>query len=174
MQRWSAMTTAQQRLPLLLADHHRRLDSRCEALLECAYADDARGLVTGWRELEPELLEHMAQEEATILPRYAAFAPDDAGRIRAEHAQIRALIAALALDISRAQLRCAMLRELVDLLRRHARSEEEHMYAWAQRNLTQRTSRSLFALVCQWFGVASNEGMQRGAELHERADNVAC
>lgn len=157
LQHWSAMTEGQ-RLPLLLADHHRRLDSRCEALLACAYADDASGLVTAWRRLEPELLEHMAQEEATILPGYAALAPDDADRIRAEHTQLRALIAALAVDVLRGEFRCARLRELVDLLRSHARNEDERMYPWAQRHLTQGTSRSLFVCVCQWFGVASNEG----------------
>src|SRR6185369_2829710 len=128
------------------------------ALLECAYADDAHGLASGWRRLEPELLEHMAQEEETILPRYEELVPDDAGRIRAEHGELRTRIAALAVDIAHGQLRSARLRELIELLRSHARHEDEHMYRWAQRHLTQRTSRSLFVRVCQWFGVATDEG----------------
>jgi len=144
-------------LPLLLPDHHRRLDAQCQALLECAYVDDAPGLVQRWRGLEPELLEHMAQEDEVILADYAEVEPDDARRIRAEHTQLRALIAIVGADIARGEVRCVWLRELASVLRNHARHEDKRMYPWAQRHLTQGTARSLFVRVCEWFGVMKNE-----------------
>jgi iron-sulfur cluster repair protein YtfE (RIC family) len=150
-----AMDIDHRGLRLLLPDHHRRLDAKCQALVTCACEDDTRGLLERWREVEPELLGHMADEDDVILTDFARAAPNEARALSAEHAQLRALIAVLGADIARREVRSADLRALVDQLRMHTHHEEELMYPWAQRHLAPGTERMLFVRVCRWFGVAS-------------------
>src|SRR3954468_3778283 len=86
-------------LQLLLHDHHRRLEVKCRDMLAWAYTDDMRGLAAAWCEFVAELTDHMAAEEAVILPRYAEPAPDHAKRIRDDHARPRELLATLGVEL---------------------------------------------------------------------------
>lgn len=131
----------------LLSDHHHRLEAKARSLLESAGGADTRALGVCWNGLEAELLDHMAAEEDVILPRYSAYAPADACRIRSEHARIRALLGSTGVDLELHQVRLARLRRLVDELEAHSASEDRAMYPWAVDHVGLVAERLLFARI---------------------------
>lgn len=144
-------STARRGYRLLLPDHHRRLDAQCHALVARADAGEHE-LGPAWRRFEAELLEHFAAEEQHVLPSYAQHAPEDAGRLRDEHARIRALIAPIGLDIELRRPCAALLRVVSQALAAHAAREDALLYPWAQHHLPDDSQRSLFErLVALWF-----------------------
>ena len=142
-------------MALLLPDHHRRLEARSRALLACAQGDDPRELIASWRELETELLDHMAAEEEIILASYAKHAPEDAQRIAADHARLREIASALGLEVELHAIRIARLEKLVDALHTHGLHEDTAMYPWAQANLGEVAQHALVARLARWLGVAT-------------------
>lgn len=134
----------------LLSDYHHRLELKCRFMLGAAYADDPRGLGTAWNELESELLDHMAAEEDVILPGYATYAPEDAHRIRAEHARIRSLVTPIGVDVDLHEVHVARLRLLVDALEAHSASEDAAMYPWAAEHIVLASERLLSARIEHW------------------------
>lgn len=123
-------------LQLLLHDHHRRLEVKCRDMLAWAYTDDARGLAAAWSEFVAELSDHMASEEEAILPRYAEHAPDEAKRIREDHARIRELLTPLGVELQLHEIRATRLRQLAQAIETHAQFEDATMYPWARSHLT--------------------------------------
>jgi len=124
----------------------------CHQLLARAPRDAAWEIASAWRNVEAELLEHMAAEEHAILPSYAEHAPADAQRIADDHARIRELLVQIGAATAAPEACCTHLRELVAVLDVHADHEDSHMYPWAQRHLPQLVQRSLFArFVALWF-----------------------
>ena len=140
-------------LRLLLPDHHRRLEAKCNELLAWAYTDDFRELTARWRELEAELLDHIAAEEEVILPGYAKHAPDDAKRILEDHARIRELVTPVGVEIELHQTRASRLRLLTEALAAHAEHEDSLMYPWAELNLVQVAQHLLFTRIGRWLGL---------------------
>jgi hypothetical protein len=142
-------------MALLLPDHHRRLETRCRALLACAQGDDPRELIASWRELEVELLDHMAAEEESVLPSYAKHAPEDAKQLAAEHVRLREIASALGLEVELHAVRIARLEKLVAALHAHGVHEDTAMYTWAQANLGEVAQHLLIARLGRWLGVAT-------------------
>lgn len=140
-------------LQLLLPDHHRRIEAKCRELMAWAYADDPRELTARWCDLEAELRDHLAAEEEVILPGYAEHAPDDARRIRDDHARLDELLTPIGVEVELHEIRVERLRRLVDALEAHALFEDVTMYPWAQRNLPIVAQRLLLTRIGRWFGV---------------------
>ena len=134
----------------LLSDHHHRLERKCRDMLGWAYTDDARDLGSAWEDLEAELLDHMAAEEEVILPSYAMHAPEDAHRIRDEHARIRSLVTPIGIDVELHEIRVARLRRLVEALEAHSASEDAAMYPWAAQHIPLVGERLLSARIERW------------------------
>lgn len=143
-------------LAILLPDHHVRLEAICTELLSAAAADDGREVTITWRELEEELLDHMAAEEEIILPGYGEHAPDDARRIRDEHVRLRALLTPLGVEVELHEVRATRLRQLAHLLHAHAAHEDAEMYPWAEAHLGAAAHHALWVRISRWFiGVAA-------------------
>ena len=138
---------ARRGLDMLLSDHHHRLEAMCRALLGSADADDARALTLSWNEVEAELLDHMAAEEEVILPSYELHDPDDAHRIREDHARIRTLLTPIGVEVELHEIRLARLRQLVAVLEAHATSEDARMYPWAAQHVVLVSQRMLYARI---------------------------
>lgn len=119
----------------LLSEHHTRLERACEDLLSETYTGDPRALCARWREFADAVENHIAAEEAIILPGYERAAPAEASEIRAEHVRLRALLRRLDVEVDLHEIRVATIRELIATLRDHARREEVLMYPWATRQL---------------------------------------
>ena len=119
----------------LLTEHHQETENACLGLLGCTYADDRRVLIEQFRVFDRELREHLAVEEAMLLPRYAQEAPEDASHLFEDHALIRQLLDRLGVDVELHTVRAAMIDELVAVLRAHAAREEVGMYPWEQVHL---------------------------------------
>jgi len=139
--------SARRGLAILLSDHHHRLEATYRALLGCAYAEDTRALTLSWSEVEAELLDHMAAEEAVILPSYELHAPDDAHRIREEHARIRTLLMPIGVEVELHKIRLARLRQFVAAIEAHAASEDARMYPWAAQHVALVSQRMLYARI---------------------------
>ena len=129
---------------LLLADHHCALDAAYDALRAAARADDHAALVASYRGFEGAVSEHIAAEEDLILPAYEAACPADAGRVRAQHVDLRNQLFALAVDVELHCVRVGQLDQLIATLREHAAREDRGMYPWAQVHLPLTGRRRLF------------------------------
>ncbi len=137
-------------IALLLPDHHRRLEAKCQDLLARAHENDLRDVVAGWAAFERELLEHMAAEEEVVIPSYARHAPADARRILDEHARLRAIVSAMGVDVELHEIRVARLTRLLDALETHADHEDAVMYPWAEENLVEVAQHVLVDRIRRW------------------------
>jgi hemerythrin-like domain-containing protein len=116
-------------------DDHRRLERLFEALVACAQQGDPLALRARWSQFEGDLLRHLAEEEATMLPAFARQRPEEARRIREEHEDIRRAVLELGIDLDLHLLRESTVREFVDRLREHARREDASLYRWVHRQI---------------------------------------
>jgi hypothetical protein len=137
----------QARLQPLLVEHHRALETACQALLAQTYGDDPRELIFHYRTFERATLEHLAAEEDLLLPAYAERAPDDAGAIRGDHAAIRQLLFRVGIDVELHIVRVDTVKRLIETLQTHAAHEDAAMYPWAQDNLPLSLRRQLFVRI---------------------------
>jgi hemerythrin-like domain-containing protein len=89
-----------------------------------------------WDELGRRLEAHMTLEETTLLPVSEAEGLEQvrlAERIRCEQQGVRRIIERLGVTAQLPTLRAEDVRELVELLRRHAALEDESLYPRADR-----------------------------------------
>lgn len=142
-----AAAGGQARLQPLLVEHHRALETACQALLAQTYGDDPRDLIFHYRVFERSMLEHLAAEEELLLPAYAEHAPDDAGAIRDDHAAIRQLLLRVGVDVELHTVRVDAVKRLIETLQTHAGREDAAMYPWAQERLPLSLRRQLFVRI---------------------------
>ncbi len=114
---------------------HEYLDGLFNRLLECVHQNDRELLAQQWCVFERVLVDHIEWEEQHLLPRYRIEQPDDAASIDAEHARFRALVAEIGVAVDLHLIREEIVREMIDLMRTHARREEEQAHAWADENV---------------------------------------
>jgi hypothetical protein len=129
----------QTRDDLLLPDHHRQLDRLFDELRDEARGDDARALCRLWSRFESELEAHMRAEEEHLLPAFSKQAPEEVAAIRADHAELRRLVAELGVGVDLHVLRATTADLLIARLRDHARREDRFLYPWAAANLPRGT-----------------------------------
>ena len=137
----------QTRLHRVLLEHHRALETACEALLANTYGDDPRNLVFAYRSFERSMLEHLAAEDELILPAYAESAAADAQWIRDDHVAIRELLFQIGVDVELHIVRVETVKRLIEKLQAHAVREDAAMYPWAQAHLPLTTRRWLFVRI---------------------------
>jgi iron-sulfur cluster repair protein YtfE (RIC family) len=116
-----------------LNDFHHQLDERLATLIYDARTGDERPLRACFASLETDLRRHMDEEERELLPAFAAEYPVEAAAIRAEHEEIRRLLADLGVGLDLRLFRLETAEALALQLRAHAMREEALMYPWAQR-----------------------------------------
>ena len=83
---------------------------------------------------------HLDDEERELLPRYAKHAPEDAARIKEDHAGIRRALAELDIQTDLHLLRADAMHSLLAALQAHAAWEDAGMYRWATAAPTQQLS----------------------------------
>ena len=154
---------------LLFADHHREIEIECRELLSRTYADDLLELIDAYRCFERAVLDHLAAEEATVLPAYAEVAPQEAHLIRQSHAEIRQQLAAIGVEVELHIVRAQTVTRLVDLLRAHAQREEAAMYPWAQVHLPLHDKRHLFVTLGLSLRRMAGLRARRQAAMHRPA-----
>jgi len=116
-----------------LVHHHQELEQRFAALVENAEANDALELRAVWASFERDLTRHLELEERELLPAFARGQPAEAGRLLAEHADIRRRLLDLSMRLDLHFLRADAVQEFVARLRDHARRESALLYPWAER-----------------------------------------
>jgi hemerythrin HHE cation binding domain-containing protein len=132
-------------LQTLLARDHQRLDALFERLLAAFHADAHAQLGPLWTEFDSRLRGHIALEEEHILPEFARIDPAEARELAKEHMRIRKLLSErdIAGDLHLA--REETIRDLVTLLRAHAKREDDLMYRWAANHLDAAEQRTIVA-----------------------------
>lgn len=137
----------QSRLQQLLVEHHRALETACQALLAHTHGDDPRELVFNYRAFERSTLEHIAAEDDLLLPAYAEHAPDDARSLRDDHVAIRQLLFRIGIDVELHIVRVDTVKRLIETLQAHAAHEDAAMYPWVQEHLPLTLQRQLFVRI---------------------------
>jgi hemerythrin-like domain-containing protein len=143
-----------------LEQHHRELDARFERLVERASAGDPAELRAEWTAFERELLRHLELEEAEILPAFAAHDAAEARAILAEHAEIRAALLDMGLNLDLHLLRAEAIEAFVQRLRTHARREDAALYAWAERHVPPAGWRSIEDGLREAAGARADRGVR--------------
>jgi hemerythrin-like domain-containing protein len=119
----------------LLSREHTQLDALFEQLLAALRADATEDTAKLWSAFDSELSAHLALEEESILPAFGRAHPTEAAEIRNEHAQIRAALLELGVDVDLHAARADRVARFIALLRRHAAREDELMYRWSEGHL---------------------------------------
>lgn len=114
-----------------LVQDHETLDALLAQLAAEAQDSNRPGLQATWNEFEARLIAHINAEERYLLPLIEADNPREVAQTRREHGEIRDLIAELGVTIELHTAREPDIRRLVDLLRAHAKHEEEALYTLA-------------------------------------------
>ncbi|MEI8255444.1 MAG: hemerythrin domain-containing protein [Deltaproteobacteria bacterium] len=141
------MTQTPNSLRRALFAEHEYLDGLFNRLLQCVHQNDREALSQLWTVFEQVIRDHIGWEEAHLLPRYRLEQPDDAASIDADHARFRELIAEIGVAVDLHLIREDIVREMIDLLRSHARREEEQSHAWADENVKGPAAESLLQKV---------------------------
>lgn len=141
--------TRQQSIRSRLFSEHDELQGLLQQLRNAAEKADEPTLVRVWGDFESKLLAHLDAEESYLLPAFEQAHPEEAQKIRDEHARIRKLVAELGV---RAELHCLRLQTveaLVDELRQHANEEDRWFYQWADETADEPTRARLFEHLAQ-------------------------
>ncbi len=116
-----------------LAEDHVKLDALFEQVLEQARTGDWLACDGIWKQFSAALLDHFAFEEAELFPAYAA-SSDDAkrvvGELEAEHAEVRALLDRIGVEIELKRVDQPAIDQLISRLRAHATRENAAFYPW--------------------------------------------
>lgn len=124
-------------LSAALREDHRELERTFTRLLAKFRGGDDDEMRTCWAHLEADLSAHLAAEEHVILPRFEKEHPEAAARILREHADIRAALESLGVDLDLHALRAETAERFIDRLRQHAEYEDQVFYAWADASLSE-------------------------------------
>lgn len=136
--------TARHTIRTRLFSDHDELQGLLGQLRNAAETANEPTLVRVWGELESKLLTHLDAEEAYLLPPFEEAHPEEAQKIRDEHARIRKLVADLGVRAELHTLRLHTVEELVGELRQHANEEDRWFYQWADESTDEPTRDRLF------------------------------
>ena len=118
-----------------LADHQ-RLEARLEHLLTALAANDHPKASEVWQGLESGLVIHIEAEEARLIPALLVARERDTRVLVQEHRHIRARLSDLGSGFASGSLRQKnSLRDFIDEMRAHARTEDRLLYQWADLHL---------------------------------------
>ena len=111
---------------------HRQIDTALQVVLEAARANETATLGVVWATFERCITTHIEGEEELLLPSLEKEHPEQVRVIKAEHGQIRDLIAKLGVLTDLHGVRLTQLEELQAILKAHSHSEEEGIYRLAE------------------------------------------
>lgn len=115
---------------LLKADHE-TLETSFRRVLGKLRGGDPDAIRAGWLAMEQRLNAHLDAEERHMLPAFSKLYPRESARITGEHAEIRALLLQLGVDLDLHSLREETAALFFEKLARHAQYEEALLYEWA-------------------------------------------
>jgi hemerythrin superfamily protein len=114
----------------LLADHQ-HLNALFSQLLADVQSGEWCVCQGTWSRFERELLDHMAAEEAFVLPSFERVNRAETEHLREEHATVRTLLADLGVRLELHAVKEEHVGQLIELLRSHAAREDALLYRWA-------------------------------------------
>jgi hemerythrin superfamily protein len=122
-------------LESMLAGDHHRLDRAFQAIVTRAQGGDFQQLEVEWLAFQSALLQHLEAEEKNLIPALAQDRPGEAQTLLDEHANIRARLLQLGIDLDVHCLRAERVEAFVEVLRAHAHREENIFYPWVDRQM---------------------------------------
>jgi len=122
-------------LESMLAGDHHRLERAFQAIVTRAEGGDFQQLEREWLAFQSALLQHLDAEEKNMLPALAKDRPAEAKTLYDEHANIRAKLLQLGVDLDLHCLRAERIEAFVEAMRAHAHREENIFYPWVDRQL---------------------------------------
>jgi len=122
-------------LESMLAGDHHRLDRAFQAIVTRAQGGDFQQLEVEWLAFQSALLQHLEAEEKNLIPALAQDRPGEAQTLLDEHANIRARLLQLGIDLDLHCLRAERVEAFVEVLRAHAHREENIFYPWVDRQM---------------------------------------
>jgi hemerythrin superfamily protein len=123
------------RLEDVLRDDHRRIGALGDQLLNPMHVNDSALAVRVFSDFERGLLAHLDVEERHMLPLLDKESPAEVAGIRAEHDQIRRLLAEIGLGLEIHAVREETIERLNTFLRAHSAREEKLLYRWADTSI---------------------------------------
>jgi hypothetical protein len=117
-----------------LADHQ-RVETLLEALLAALAANDLPNALQAWTGLESGLVAHLGAEETLLIPALLVARERDTRVLVQEHRHIRARLTGLGSGLALGIMRPSTLRDFVDEMRVHAKTEDRLLYQWADVHL---------------------------------------
>jgi hemerythrin-like domain-containing protein len=120
-------------LESMLAGDHDRLDGAFQAIVTRVGGGDFQQIESEWLAFQGALLRHLDAEEKHLIPALAKDRPREAQILLDEHTQIRVQLLQLGADLDVQCLQVERATAFVDVLRAHARREENIYYPWTDR-----------------------------------------
>ena len=137
-----------------LADH-RRLEALLAELLIASEARDHLAERKLWLECDAALATHMECEETHLIPALLRLHERDARVVVHEHRHIRRRLAELGAAIAPHGFSPGTVRDFIDEVRAHARSEDRLLYRWADAHLGEPEHIAAIAALTASLGVLS-------------------
>lgn len=126
-----------------LNQHHQRLAALLSELSDAAAGADAPTLHRIWQEAEDGLRAHFDAEERLLLPLLRRARAEECAEIVREHAQLKALLDDVGLQVELHIVRRDRIEALIQRLRAHAQREDEGIYRWCETELSVEEARHL-------------------------------
>ena len=119
----------------MLHQQHARLDVLFEQLLEAYRGGDWDDVRVVWTRFDRALSAHMDYEERHLLPVLSRTSEGEAAALRAEHDEIRRMVASLGVCVDLHAVKDDVAADLIAKLREHAAREDHLAYRVADREL---------------------------------------
>ena len=116
-------------------DDHRRVEALLDGLLAAWIANDHPNASRVWKGLEIALAAHLGAEETFLFPALLVARERDTRVLVQEHRHIRARLTDLGRGLALGTMRPSTLRDFVDEMRAHAKTEDRLLYQWADGHL---------------------------------------
>lgn len=117
-----------------LQDDHVRIDEMISELASAAEVGaDKRTLYEVFHRLDRALSTHLVVEEESLYPRFEDARPAAIASLRQDHADIRALMESVGLQVELGTVRKHVLADLIRRLRAHTAQEDTTVYHWMDR-----------------------------------------
>jgi hypothetical protein len=114
---------------------HQRVETLLEALLAALGANDHPNASQVWKGLEAGLTAHLRAEDKLLIPALLVARERDTRVLIQEHRHIRARLTGLGSELALGIMRQPTLRDFIDEMRAHAKTEDRLLYQWADGHL---------------------------------------
>jgi hemerythrin superfamily protein len=116
-------------------DDHRRVETGLERLLAVVAANYREDMSRLWTDFDAGLLAHLEAEEKYLIPALSRVCERDARVVVQEHRHIRTRLTELGTAVDLHLVQLSSVRNFIDELRAHAKSEDRLLYQWADGHL---------------------------------------